>query len=118
MLARRRWDPGPEETTATPDRNAQRQNAHSTIGGSSSFQNAPPCEPARSIMTTSAPASRSARIEGSNNLAALGDEVVLRRLAAPAIERFLTDWEYTYDSDEDYGQAGAAERATRCISGW
>src|SRR4029077_16190878 len=35
-------------------------NAHATISGNSSRQNAPPCDPARSVITTSAPASRSA----------------------------------------------------------
>ena len=39
---------------------AQSPNAHATIIGSSSFQNAPPWDPARSAMSTSAPASRSA----------------------------------------------------------
>jgi hypothetical protein len=34
--------------------------AQATMSGNSSFQKAPPCEPARSVMTTSAPASRSA----------------------------------------------------------
>src|ERR1700722_13229576 len=37
-----------------------RPNAHATISGNSSPQNAPPCDPARSFMTTSAPAPRSA----------------------------------------------------------
>ena len=37
-----------------------RPNAHATISGNSSRQNAPPCDPTRSFMTTSAPASRSA----------------------------------------------------------
>src|SRR5579862_7195962 len=37
-----------------------RPNAHATISGNSFRQNAPPCAPARSSMTTSAPASRSA----------------------------------------------------------
>lgn len=37
-----------------------RPNAHATISGNSSRQNAPPCDPARSFMTTSASASRSA----------------------------------------------------------
>src|ERR1700745_2613460 len=32
-------------------------NAHATISGNSSRQNAPPCDPARSVITTSAPAS-------------------------------------------------------------
>jgi hypothetical protein len=42
-------------------------------------------------------------IAGHNNLAALGEKVILRRLTAPAIERFLAefDWEYDYDWDED-----------------
>src|ERR1700722_19350502 len=31
------------------------------MSGNSSLQNAPPCDPTRSVMTTSAPASRSAR---------------------------------------------------------
>jgi len=35
-------------------------NAHATISGNSSRQKAPPCNPARSFMTTSASASRSA----------------------------------------------------------
>src|SRR5262249_32920246 len=34
--------------------------AHATISGNSSRQTPPPCAPARSVMTTSAPASRSA----------------------------------------------------------
>src|SRR5215471_6352328 len=38
----------------------QRPNAHATISGNSCLQNASPCEPTRSFMTTSAPASRSA----------------------------------------------------------
>jgi hypothetical protein len=38
----------------------QRPNAHATISGNSSFQNAPPWEPARSAVTTSAPAWRKA----------------------------------------------------------
>jgi hypothetical protein len=37
-----------------------RPNAHATIRGNSSRQNTPPCDPARSFMMTSAPASRSA----------------------------------------------------------
>jgi Thiamine pyrophosphate enzyme, central domain len=37
-----------------------RPNAHATISGNSSRQNAPPCDPARSFMTTSASAPRSA----------------------------------------------------------
>ena len=37
-----------------------RPNAHATISGNSSCQNASPCDPTRSVMTTSAPASRSA----------------------------------------------------------
>src|SRR6266700_2757116 len=37
-----------------------RPNAHATISGNSFRQNAPPCDPVRSFMTTSAPASRSA----------------------------------------------------------
>jgi hypothetical protein len=41
-------------------RGTQRPSAHATISGNSSFQNAPPCDPTRSVMTTSAPASRSA----------------------------------------------------------
>ena len=35
-------------------------NAHATIRGNSSCQNTSPCDPGRSLMTTSAPASRSA----------------------------------------------------------
>ena len=35
-------------------------NAHATISGNSSRQNAPPCDPTRSVISTSAPASRSA----------------------------------------------------------
>jgi hypothetical protein len=44
-----------------------------------------------------------AGIEGHNNLAALGNEVIMRRLTAAAIERFVweTDWDYTDDWDED-----------------
>jgi low temperature requirement protein LtrA len=41
-------------------RDVHRPNAHITIDGNSCRQNAPPCDPARSVMTTSAPASRSA----------------------------------------------------------
>src|SRR4029077_8913008 len=37
-----------------------RANAHATISGNSSRQNASPCDPTRSVITTSAPASRSA----------------------------------------------------------
>ena len=37
-----------------------RPNAHATISGSSSCQNLSPCDPTRSVMTTSPPASRSA----------------------------------------------------------
>jgi len=37
-----------------------RPNAHATINRNSFRQNAPPCDPTRSFMTTSAPASRSA----------------------------------------------------------
>jgi hypothetical protein len=42
-------------------------------------------------------------IEGHNNLAAVGEKVILRRLTAPAIERFLAEfeWEYDYDWDEE-----------------
>ncbi len=38
----------------------QRPNAHAPINGNSSFQNAPPWDPARSAVTTSAPAWRNA----------------------------------------------------------
>src|SRR5262245_828026 len=41
---------------------AQPPNAHATISGNSSAQNASPCEATRSVMTMSAPASRSATV--------------------------------------------------------
>ena len=41
-------------------RRRQRPNTQATMSGSSARQNAPPCEPSRSVITTSAPASRSA----------------------------------------------------------
>jgi hypothetical protein len=46
--------------TDLQDNRAQWPNAHATISGNSSFQNASPCPPSRSIMTTSAPFLRSA----------------------------------------------------------
>lgn len=49
-----RWWP------ATDHRDAQRPNAHATISGNSSLQNASPCDPTRWVMTTSAPAARNA----------------------------------------------------------
>ena len=38
----------------------QRPNAQANMSGSSARQKAPPCDPSRSVITTSAPASRSA----------------------------------------------------------
>jgi hypothetical protein len=48
-------------------------------------------------------------IEGHNNLSALGERVVLRRLTAPAIEKFLAefDWDYQFDLDEENEQESA-----------
>ena len=64
---------------------AQGPNAESTIGGNSSFQNARPWEPARSVMTTSAPASRSASAHrlamARRNLLCAADKVRARKQA-------------------------------------
>jgi hypothetical protein len=53
-----KWNQCPTSTGIR--RMRHRPNAHATISGNSSRQNAPPCDPARSFMTTSASASRSA----------------------------------------------------------
>jgi DNA polymerase III delta prime subunit len=57
------WSPASaarREQAAEQHRDVHRANAHATISGNSSRQNASPCDPARSVITTSAPASRSA----------------------------------------------------------
>src|SRR5215475_6130893 len=50
-------------------------NAHATIRGNSSCQNASPCDPGRSFMTTSAPASRSASAQRAAFLRKNGSRV-------------------------------------------
>jgi Terminase small subunit len=49
-----------EQAVMIPTEMRHRPNAHATISGNSSRQNAPPCDPVRSFMTTSASTSRSA----------------------------------------------------------
>ena len=72
-----------------------RPNAHATISGNSSCQNASPCDPTRSVMTTSAPASRSAvRPSGGvleeERLQGAGDEVRARKRARHNARRPVT----------------------------
>ena len=67
-----------------PSAHQPRPNAHATISGNSSLQNASPCDPMRSVMTTSAPASRSASahrvgVLEEERLLPAGDEVRARQ---------------------------------------
>lgn len=56
----RTWVVRPPRRVACADCFPHPSNAHATISGNSSRQNAPPCDPTRSSSTTSAPASRNA----------------------------------------------------------